>query len=110
MMDVVTIVDVLTLMGIETPLPTKHFNDLKYRGKLDGFPNPLHYKINKKKVFSKDRVLEWINKSQEPYVNLTIDFLKGAYAHPSLKSKWDAKKRVARVNRPKTKTVKCLGI
>ena len=108
-MEFLTIIDVINLMGIETPLPLTHFSNMKSQGKLDGFPNPLITKVDRKQVFSKDRVIEWMNRAQKPPINLTLEFLKGTYAHPRLKSKWEARKMVARVNRPRTTTVKCLG-
>ena len=45
-MEVLTIIDVINLMGIETTLPLTHFSNMKSQGKLDGFPSPLSTKVD----------------------------------------------------------------
>ncbi len=80
---------------------------MQNRGHLEGFPEPLKQKVNKKNVYNKARVIEWLNgKYTKPDY---FGFLTGKYAPFHLQTKWILKKMRAKQNKPKTVTVRVAG-
>ena len=105
--EVITQQEVLELMGVTTTNHWSYFNNLQNRGHLEGFPEPLKQKVNKKNVYNKARVIEWLNgKYTKPDY---FGFLTGKYAPFHLQTKWILKKMRAKQNKPKTVTVRCVG-
>ncbi len=99
--------EVLELMGVTTTNHWSYFNNLQNRGHLEGFPEPLKQKVNKKNVYNKARVIEWLNgKYTKPDY---FGFLTGKYAPFHLQTKWILKKMRAKQNKPKTVTVRVAG-
>lgn len=95
--------EVIKLMGVNTTAPKSYFNNMKIRGNLEGFPRPLQ-RVNRKTVYSKDRVIEWLNgKYNKPDF---LGFMAGHYAPDRLQTKWILKRMRARQNKPKTVTVR----
>ena len=105
--DFITQQEVLELMGVTTTNHWSYFNNLQNRGHLEGFPEPLKQKVNKKNVYNKARVIEWLNgKYTKPDY---FGFLTGKYAPFHLQTKWILKKMRAKQNKPKTVTVRVAG-
>ncbi len=107
--DFITQTEILKLMGINTTNTTSSFNNLRNRGKLEGFPKPLKQQYRRQAVYSKARVIAWLNGDNQNLANLAFEFLTGKYAPKTLKSKWKMRKMIARLNKPETVTVRCVG-
>jgi len=102
--EIITQQEVLELMGVTTTNHWSYFNNLQSRGHLEGFPEPLKQKVNKKNVYNKARVLEWLNgKYTKPDY---FGFLTGKYDQISIQNKRKAFRRIeSKIGRPKPKTV-----
>lgn len=108
-METLTVISILKLLNVETQAPWYTFEKMQKQGLLDKFPKPLKTDFRKKRVFDKAKVLKWIEKNYQPPTNLIFEFLKGSYAPPTLQTKWTLRKQQAKLRKPKTVLMKCIG-
>lgn len=107
--DFITQTEILSLLGKSATNANKTLHNMINRGKLEGFPKPLKQRYRRQTVYSKARVLEYLNGNNQNKVNLAFEFLTGKYAPFHLQTKWILNKMRAKQNKPKTVTVKVAG-